>query len=188
VEGCFQAALGGDDGFSGLITKNPQHPHWWTLKGPQSSYDLVELAEYVDLAKFKPRQGVKVAEIGLGRNVTAFDFLRLWAYREVRKYKGQPQGFVTWQNAVYQRCLSRNGDFATPMMSRECWHIAKSVAQWVWKRFDIEASDARFSKLQSWRILKRWEELKALQKDRIEEADNDKANGLLNERRQTNKA
>jgi hypothetical protein len=169
VEGCFRAALGGDDGFSGLITKNPQHPHWWTLKGPQLSYDLGELAEYVDLAKFKPRQGAKVAEIGLGRNVTAFDFLRLWAYREVRKYKGQPQGFVTWQNAVYQRCLSRNGDFATPMMSRECWHIAKSVAQWVWKRFDIEASDARFSKLQAHRILKRWEELKALQRDRIEE-------------------
>ena len=60
-------------------------------------------------------------------------------------------GFVHWQKAVYDRCMARNGDFTTPMDSREAYHIARSVAKWTWSRFDLEASDARFSKLQSFR-------------------------------------
>jgi hypothetical protein len=94
---------------------------------------------------------VKVAEVGLGRNVTVFDFVRVWAYKQVRKFHGQQGGFVHWQKAVYDRCLARNADFGTPMDSREAYHIARSVAKWTWSKFDVEASDARFSKLQSFR-------------------------------------
>ena len=61
-----------------------------------------------------------------------------------------------WQKAVYDRCMARNVDFPTPMDSREAYHIARSVAKWTWSRFDLEASDARFSKLQAFRISKRW--------------------------------
>ena len=156
VEAAFRAKLGGDDGFSGLITKNPAHPLWWTLKGPELAYDLEDLADWVDLDKFKARQGVKVAEVGLGRNVTIFDFVRLWAYKKVREYKGLQGGFVYWQKSVYDRCLARNADFGQPMDSREAYQIAKSVAKWTWNRFDLEASDARFSKLQARRVSKRW--------------------------------
>jgi Replicase family/Primase C terminal 1 (PriCT-1) len=147
VEAAFRAKLEADCGYSGLITKNPQHPHWWTLRGPQVGYELGYLAEHVDLERFKPRQGIKVAEVGLGRNVTVFDFVRLWAYRNIRQY----DNYVLWQKAVYDRCMARNGDFVTPMDSREIYHIARSVTKWVWSRFDLEASDARFSKLQSFR-------------------------------------
>lgn len=156
VESAFRAKLGGDDGYSGLLTKNPAHPLWWTLKGPELAYELGDLAEWVDLERFKSRQGVKVAEVGLGRNVTVFDFVRLWAYKKVRAYKSVQGGFVLWQKAVYDRCMARNGDFTTPMDSREAFHIAKSVAKWTWSRFDLEASDARFSKLQTIRVSKRW--------------------------------
>lgn len=151
VEAAFRAKLGGDDGFSGLITKNPAHPLWWTLRGPELAYELGDLAEFVDLERFKARQGVKVAEVGLGRNVTVFDFVRLWAYKKVREYKKVQGGFVHWQKAVYDRCMARNGDFTTPMDSREAYHIARSVAKWTWSRFDLEASDKRFSKLQAFR-------------------------------------
>jgi hypothetical protein len=92
-----------------------------------------------------------VAEVGLGRNVTVFDFVRLWAYKNVREYKNVRGGFVYWQKAVYDRCMARNGDFTRPMDNREAYHIARSVAKWTWQRFDIEASDARFSKLQAFR-------------------------------------
>ena len=34
--------------------------------------------------------------------------------------------------------LGRNGDFARPLDSRECYHIAKSVARWTWRK-DAEA-------------------------------------------------
>ena len=151
VEAAFRAKLQADDGFSGLITQNPAHPLWRLLQGPDLAYELGDLAEWVDLEHFKPRQGVKVAEVGLGRNVTVFDFVRLWAYKNVREYKNVRGGFVYWQKAVYDRCMARNGDFTHPMDNREAYHIARSVAKWTWQRFDIEASDARFSKLQAFR-------------------------------------
>lgn len=151
VEAAFRARLGGDDGYSGLITKNPSHPLWWTLKGPQVAYELGELAEWVDLERFKARQGVKVAEVGLGRNITVFDFVRLWAYKRVKAFKCHPAGFEQWHSAVYDRCMARNGDFPTPLDSREVLHIARSVSKWTWRRFDADASDARFSKLQAFR-------------------------------------
>jgi hypothetical protein len=151
VESAFRAKLRGDDGYSGLITKNPSHPLWHTLRGPELAYELGDLAEWVDLDRFKAKQGVKVAEVGLGRNVTVFDFVRTWAYKKVREYKGQQGGFVHWQKAVYDRCMARNADFGQPMDSREAYHIAKSVAKWTWSRFDVEKSDAKFSKLQAFR-------------------------------------
>ena len=157
VESAFRAKLGGDDGYSGLLTKNPAHPQWWTVRGPELAYELGYLAEWVDLDRFKAKQGVKVAEVGLGRNVTVFDFVRLWAYKKVREFKGQQGGFVHWQKAVYDRCMARNADFGTPMDYREAYQIAKSVAKWTWSRFDTEASDARFSKLQAARVSKRWD-------------------------------
>lgn len=155
VEAAFRASLQADDGFSGLITKNPAHPLWRTLQGRNLAYDLAELADWVDLSKFKADPGVRVAEVGLGRNVTVFDFVRLWSYKKVRQFKGQQGGFVHWQKAVYDRCMARNSDFTRPMDSREIYHIARSISKWAWQRFDIEASDRRFSQLQAYRRSKR---------------------------------
>lgn len=104
--------------------------------------------------------------------MTVFDFVRTWAYKKVREYKGQQGGFVHWQKAVYDRCMARNADFGCPMDSREAYHIAKSVAKWTWSRFDIEKSDAKFSKLQAFRVGKRWEK-KTLLRTQVWEAEND---------------
>lgn len=149
VEAAFRAALQADSGYSGLITKNPAHPLWRTLMGPQLAYELGELAEYVDLPKHLPRR--KPEEVGLGRNVTVFDWLRQYAYRQIRHYKGEVRNFVLWQSHLNNKALERNGDLLTPMDGREVWHIAKSVSKWTWRQFDIEASDARFSALQAHR-------------------------------------
>ncbi len=152
IEQSFRAKLGADDGYSGLITKNPVHPLWETFQGRVLGYNLHDLANCIeDLDRYKADPGVKVAEVGLGRNVTVFDFVRLWSYKKVRDFKHTQGGFVYWQKAVLDRCGARNADFSRPMDSREIYQIAKSVAKWTWQRFDIEASDARFSKLQSFR-------------------------------------
>jgi len=42
-----------------------------------------------------------------------------------------------------------HNEHPSPLDVRECHHIAKSVARWTWNHFDIEASDQRFSELQS---------------------------------------
>lgn len=147
VESAYRAVLGGDNGYSGLVTKNPLNPHWNTLVGRAGVYDLEYISEFVDLDKFKLKKGVNPEEIGLGRNCITFDWLRHYAYKEVRHWKEAktPGVFVHWMNHLYKQSLQRNGDFQNPMDSRECYHIAKSVARWVWNNFSVE----EFSKWQS---------------------------------------
>ena len=85
VEAAYRAKLNADDGFSGLITKNPVHPHWELLSGvPEAirGYDLPFLADFVDLDKFKPYVGrSNVEAVGLGRNCTVFNIVSRWAYQ-----------------------------------------------------------------------------------------------------------
>jgi hypothetical protein len=147
VEAAFRAKLDADQGFSGLITKNPAHPLWRLLRGPRVGYELGELAEWVDLPRHLPKR--KPEQIGLGRNVTLFDWLRHYAYRQVRHYKTDVRNFVVWQAHLNTKALERNGDFLWPLDPREVWYIVKSVSKWVWHRFDVAASDARFSALQA---------------------------------------
>jgi hypothetical protein len=147
VESAFRAKLEADPGYSGLITKNPAHPLWRVLRGPRLSYELGELAEWVDLPRHLPRR--KPEEVGLGRNVTLFDWLRGYAYRNIRHFKGDVRNFVLWQSHLNNKALQRNGDFLHPLDPREVWHIAKSVSKWTWRLFDLEASDARFRELQA---------------------------------------
>ena len=145
VEAAFRERLQADPGYSGLITKNPAHPLWRTLRGPRLAYELGELAEWVDLPKHLPKR--KPEQIGLGRNVTVFDWLRHYAYRHIRHYKGDIRNYVLWQAHLNNKALERNGELLIPLDGREVWHIAKSVAKWTWRQFDISASDARFSAL-----------------------------------------
>ena len=152
VESMMREKLQADSGYSGLITKNPAHPLWRTLYGPCLAYDLAELAEYLpDIEKYRPKRR-KPEEIGIGRNVALFDTLRKWAYGHVREYKGGGlAGWNAWMSLTNSTALVRNAEFINPMDGREVWHIARSVAKWTYRHFDIEASDARFSALQAHR-------------------------------------
>lgn len=149
IESMMRELLQADPGYAGLITKNPAHPLWRTLNGPRLDYELGELAEWLPgIEKHKPRR--RVEEVGLGRNVTLFDNLRRWSYKHVREYKGGGlEAWNAWLSHTNSTALVRNADFINPLDGREVWHIAKSVAKWTWRNFDIEASDARFSKRQS---------------------------------------
>lgn len=146
VEAAFRAALHADQGYSGALTKNPVHDRWKVWWGPRSGYDLAELAEYVDLPKFIPRR--KPEEVGLGRNVTLFDHLRLHAYRKIKQYKALGD-YAGWRAHLNGQALARNGDFVAPLDGQEVWHIVKSVSKWTWQRFNIEKSDKKFSERQS---------------------------------------
>lgn len=151
VESLMRAKLDADAGFSGLITKNPLHPLWETVRGPRVAYDLGELAEWLPgLEKHRPRG--RVDQVGLGRNVTLFDQLRKWAYAHVRDYKGGGlEAWNAWLSRTNTTALVRNADFTNPLDGREVWHIAKSVAKWTYRTFDVEASDARFRATQAHR-------------------------------------
>lgn len=146
VESAYRAAMDADPSYGGLLTKNPLSPHWRTYWGQYGIYGLDELAEYVDLERHKPRRGVDPEEVGLGRNVALFDWLRLWAYQSVRHYKAQGPRMEPWfEKACADAAQHRNGDFPNPLHEVEVHHTAKSVARWVWKRFSLEG----FKRVQS---------------------------------------
>lgn len=146
VEAAYRAKLDGDDGFSGLITKNPVHPFWALLRGVPDAvrgYDLEYLADFVDLAKFKPYVGRSNLEaVGLGRNCTVFNIASRWAYKNVLECKRQGVTLAGWRKAVYERCAAINGDFPTPMLDKETMCIAKSISNWVWTRFTEQGKSA----------------------------------------------
>lgn len=154
VEAAYHAKLRGDKGFVSLITKNPQHPHWLTLRGVPDAikgYDLDYLADFVDLAKFKPYASrTNMDAVGLGRNCTVFNVVSRWAYKNIRTFKNECT-VTQWQNEVLLQCQNVNGNFPEQMMFNEVKCISKSISKWIWYKFDIAASDKRFSEKQAHR-------------------------------------
>lgn len=152
VEAAMRAKLDADPGYSGLITKNPMHKSWRTFWHPTGGlYDLHDLSEWLELPKYINKRD-KPERVGIGRNVDTFDHLRHLAYRSVRGWKAQGgQGiFPRYMNSLHDHAQQyTHNEHPTPLDRRECHHIAKSVARWTWNHFDIEASDKRFSELQS---------------------------------------
>jgi hypothetical protein len=149
IENAYRVALGADPAYGGLLTKNPLSPHWRTCWGKYGVYGLHELADYVDLDRHKPKRGVNVEDSGLGRNVALFDHVRHYAYRNLRHFIGTSSAFAYWQRVVHGEAMSRNGDFPVPLPTAEVWHVAKSIANWTWTKFDVQASDQRWRERQS---------------------------------------
>ena len=137
IESAYRAAMGADPAYGGLLTKNPVSPHWRTLWGRHGIYGLDELAEYVDLDRHKPRRGIDPEQIGLGRNVALFDWLRLWAYRSWRRYKLIGATMPDFADACRRAARERNAEFRVPLHDPEVMAVAKSVSSWVWQKFSL---------------------------------------------------
>lgn len=149
IEHALTVKAGADRGYVGLVCKNPLHPDWLVTIARAHPYDLAELADWVDLAPYSGRRPAVVADGPVGRNCALFDKLRVWAYAEVRLYKVSA-GREAWNAAVLTRAEALNG-YTPPLPYSEVRATARSVAKYTWSRFDIAASDARFSKLQAYR-------------------------------------
>jgi len=135
IEEAYRVRLDADAGYAGLITKNPLN-HSWRIWLPPSSndglYSLDDLAEYVELPKTKAKRTAE--ERGLGRNVSLFDTLRVWAYVEIRRY-WKPGGADKWDAMVALEAVKLNDSlFGQNRLSvAELRGIAKSVSRWTWK-------------------------------------------------------
>lgn len=144
VENAYRRALKADQSYGGFICKNPLSSVWRTQVQRVEPYTLFELAEYVDISKKLTKK--EICETPVGRNVTLFDRLRAWSYKNVRNYDSAAE----FKFACSMQVTVFN-DFATVLNENECKNIAKSVANWTWNNFDVAASDARYSKLQAYR-------------------------------------
>lgn len=140
VDCALRALLDADPGYSGLICKNPLHPHWRVTEWEPRLYELGDLDSWLDLNAYADRRK-RLPGYGLGRNCTLFDKLRLWAYRAIRQ--GWPD-YDRWHEAVLTRARAYN-DFEGPLPDSEVKATAKSVARYTHRNF----SPAGFSVSQS---------------------------------------
>ena len=150
IESAYRAKLEADIGYSGLITKNPLNKRWLSYVGDPTLHEMSYLADWVDLPKHTPKQGVKVEHYGLGRNCSLFEQVRHWSYRAIRDYR--PLSTSVWNDWV-KSCVievqTRNSFFPTPLQHRECYHIGFSIAKWVWRR--DKAAELEFRQRQAWK-------------------------------------
>lgn len=157
IEAGMRRKLGADPMYSGLISKNPWcNKGWMIYNTSKLLYDLAYLADYVDLSTKSikpPREEVA----GLGRNCAVFENVRIWSYREIRKYWGsREEHYTDWVSAVRYRCQEENAKFSEPLDIRELWGIAKSISRWTWKHMKPHG----FSDWQSANVSHRWDSQK----------------------------
>jgi len=144
IEAAYAERLRSDDGYAGLIMKNPLHPEWLLAPWPGRRFHLGELAEYVDLTG--PRRS-RVESRGIGRNVDLFDRLRHWSYEAVLRFRISG-GIEPWRAAVLAHADALN-TFTQPLPAVEVSHIARSVGKWVWNRYTSRLDDHLFSARQA---------------------------------------
>lgn len=154
VDCALQRVLDADASYSGLICKNPLHPHWQVTSWEPRLYTLADLDSWLDLQPAQDRRK-RLPDYGLGRNCNLFEKLRIWAYKAIRQ--GWPQ-LDRWRAACLDRALMYNAQFTVPLDQQEVSHVAWSVARYTFKRF----SPAGFSAWQAAQGRRKGEKTRAL--------------------------
>lgn len=126
IQQAMTAKLGADRAYAHFLTKTPEHQNHRTIWGRSQGFDLDELAEWVN--DDMPLRLSRASAVGEGRNVTLFDGLRRWSYRERLKYTA----FDVWLKVVKNHAHALNS-FDAPLPINEVESTAKSVAKWTWK-------------------------------------------------------
>ncbi|MGO1321203.1 MAG: replication initiation protein [Galactobacter sp.] len=118
----LRRSVDGDQGYSGLLTKNPVHGSWNTVVcNAQRLYGLHELAGCLDEAGYLPPASWKRSKrrnmTGLGRNCSIFETARTWAYRAVRHHFGDSDGLHA---AISAHVHELNAEFPEPEEPTTC--------------------------------------------------------------------
>lgn len=149
VESGLCLKLEGDLQYVGLVAKNPFNEHWQTEIVEDELYTLDFLADFVDLTKPKERQ----ENWGLGRNCNLFDDLRQLAYKKALIAMRDNKTLDDFINYLYIQAVNINNacNSNNLLVHSELKAIARSVGKFCYKNFSLEYSNAKFSKLQTYR-------------------------------------
>jgi hypothetical protein len=139
--------LRADPAYGKQIAKNPTHTRWETHVWHEKEWTLAELIQWIPKKLLKQKRKPK-EEIGLGRNCTVFEKVRVFAYSEWRRLKFYDD--VRLFENVYDKALDFNNDFISPMRPQEVKSITRSVCKWTTKNLTREGfkdwGDARRQK------------------------------------------
>jgi hypothetical protein len=133
VEG-LRRAVDGDNGYSGLLTKNPIHDRWdtlWLHSDLRPLDGLVEeLGGHMPPPRWRDSARQRANPVGLGRNCALFETARHWAYRALRHYlpDRDTHGLHT---AIHTEVSTRNHAFTEPLPTSEARAIAASIHRWI---------------------------------------------------------
>lgn len=143
IEAALKRLYEADNGYVGLISKNPTHQSWKTNALRAEPYDLAELAEWLDISS-DTKLTRPAKRTGLGRNCTLFDTARKWAYRAVLQHRiaGNADTFC---DAVLTTCLRINSAFSPALPLSEVRATAKSISKWTWRHYTGRKSDAQWA-------------------------------------------
>jgi hypothetical protein len=131
VEYALREKLEADQGYCGLIVKNPLNAHWNTYELQDNLWDLGALAEYLTLPQKLPK---KALSVGLGRNCSLFEVGRLYAYKNCLMYRTTSTK-AHFYEAILSYLQSENQSFPVPLNFNELKGIAKSISGWTWKNY-----------------------------------------------------
>jgi len=139
IERAYTRALRADPGYASLVQHNPFSPRYTTIAGRDTPYSLGELASFVELASSPRRRAPEIRTDG--RNIETFDRLRYWAYQAMAEYRCGAR--EAWDEVVNARALAiaaevraAHAGASHPYTDSEALDTAKSVAGWVWSRYD----------------------------------------------------
>lgn len=151
----LRRSVDGDQGYSGLMTKNPEHDAWDAHWVTDHLYSLGELDEHLTGSGFMPPESWQRTKrkkpVGLGRNCTIFETARTWAYRALRHHFGDSPGFKV---AVVETVNELNAGFSEPLPASEVRAIATSIHKWITTKSRMWADgpavyEATFTAIQS---------------------------------------
>ena len=136
----LRRSVDGDAGYSGLITKNPEHPAWDTHWITNHLYSLGELdAGLSDVGLMPPpswRRTRRKKPVGLGRNCAIFETARVWAYREARRIRLRHEHATRADTADLAAAIDAdvselNASYTEPLPDSEAARIARSITTWI---------------------------------------------------------
>ena len=135
----LRRSVDGDEGYSGLLMKNPLSDAWDSDLCREDTYDLPDLVaaleEHGDMPPKSWTRTKRAREVGVGRNCTLFDEARTLAYRQVRRLPDRtPASSDLLREYVRRTCHEINASFPDPLPVREVNDTARSIHKWITTR------------------------------------------------------
>lgn len=135
----LRRSVDGDEGYSGLLMKNPLSDAWDSDLCREDTYDLPDLVAALEAHGDMPPKSwtrtKRAREVGVGRNCTLFDEARTLDYREVRRLPDRtPASSDLLREYVRRTCHEINASFPDPLPVREVNDTAKSIHKWITTR------------------------------------------------------
>jgi hypothetical protein len=126
--------LGADPGYTGLISKNPNHKRWDVLDFG-GRHELVELSESAEMYQRRSNRTLKALQdqfAAQGESNFLFNGGRFYGYWVGRQCANWDELRDKLATHLEKLCISRSA----PIRKRRIEYLAKAIADWVWPRRD----------------------------------------------------